>query len=130
MGDDSSSKGHEFESWRRILDGLDIFSHCFVVEYCLKRPKINKKEAGIGPFLKKEERIRESEITFKGGYQWHVFFKKGPVSFCSFLFFSSTNFSAKTLGVNGIRHWIVGVEGLHADHLTTTMVQTTGLLHR
>ena len=27
MGDDSSSRGHGFESQRRILDGHDIFSH-------------------------------------------------------------------------------------------------------
>ena len=35
---------------------MDIFSHLFVVKICnvcLKRPKINKKEAGVGPFLKK-----------------------------------------------------------------------------
>ena len=29
MGGDSCSKGHEFESWHRILDGH--FSHIFVV---------------------------------------------------------------------------------------------------
>ena len=27
MGGDSRSKGRGFESWLRILDGLDIFSH-------------------------------------------------------------------------------------------------------
>ena len=35
---------------------MDIFSHIFVVKncnVCLKRPKINEKEAGIGPLLKK-----------------------------------------------------------------------------
>ena len=32
MGGDSRSKGHGFESWRCILDGHDIFSHCFVVK--------------------------------------------------------------------------------------------------
>ena len=30
MGGDSCSKGHEFESWHRILDGH--FSHLFVVK--------------------------------------------------------------------------------------------------
>ena len=29
---DSYSKGHGFESRRRILDGHDIFSHSFVVK--------------------------------------------------------------------------------------------------
>ena len=35
---------------------MDIFSHTFVVKICnvcLKRPKINEKEAGVGPFFKK-----------------------------------------------------------------------------
>ena len=49
LGGDSCSKGRGFESWHRILDG--IFSHIFVVNFfnvCLKRPKRNKKEAGVG----------------------------------------------------------------------------------
>ena len=34
---------------------MDIFSHWLVVKlYCLKRPKINEKEAGVGPFLKNQ----------------------------------------------------------------------------
>ena len=35
---------------------MEIFSHIFVVKICnvcLKRPKINEKEAGVGPFFKK-----------------------------------------------------------------------------
>ena len=55
MGRDSRSKGRGFESRHRILDGH--FSHIFVVkncnEVCLKKLKINEKEAGVGPFLKK-----------------------------------------------------------------------------
>ena len=49
LGGDSCSKGRGFESWHHILDG--IFSHIFVVKICnvcLKRPKINEKEAGVG----------------------------------------------------------------------------------
>ena len=33
---------------------MEIFSHIFVVKICnvcLKRPKINEKEAGVGPFF-------------------------------------------------------------------------------
>ena len=51
MGGDSRSEGHGFESRHRIMDGH--FSHIFVVKICnicLKRPKINEKEAGVGPF--------------------------------------------------------------------------------
>ena len=52
MGDDSRSRGRGFESWRHILDGhffsLICFKNCIV---CLKRPKINKKKAGVGPFF-------------------------------------------------------------------------------
>ena len=54
MGGDSRSKGRGFESQHHILDGH--FSHIFVVKICnvcLKRPKINVKEAGVGPFFKK-----------------------------------------------------------------------------
>ena len=52
MGGDSRSEGHGFESRRRILDVHDIFhidllKNCIV---CLKRLKINEKEAGVGPF--------------------------------------------------------------------------------
>ena len=56
MGDNSCSKGCGFKSWRRMLDAhLDIFhmigcKNCIV---CLRRPKINEKEAGVGPFKKR-----------------------------------------------------------------------------
>ena len=55
MGDDSCSRGRGFKFRHHILDGHDIFSHQFVVKIvvCLKRPKINEKEAGDGPFLQK-----------------------------------------------------------------------------
>ena len=48
MGGDSHSKGRGFESRHRILDGHFFTYICHV---CLKRPKINKKEAGVGPFF-------------------------------------------------------------------------------
>ena len=48
--DDSCLKGHGFESLCHILDGhfftLICFKNCIV---CLERPKINEKEAGVGP---------------------------------------------------------------------------------
>ena len=51
MGDDSCLRGCGFESQRHILDGhfFTIFccKNCIV---CLKRPKINEKGAGVGPF--------------------------------------------------------------------------------
>ena len=48
------SKGREFESQYSILDVH--FSHLFDVKlYCVfERTKIIEKEAGVGPFLKKE----------------------------------------------------------------------------
>ena len=49
MGRDSRSESCEFESKHRILDG-HIFT--FICNVCLKRPKINDKEAIDGPFLK------------------------------------------------------------------------------
>ena len=46
--------------WVRIpapYTGWTFFSNIFVVKMCnvcLKRPKINEKEAGVGPFFKKQ----------------------------------------------------------------------------
>ena len=54
IGRDSRSEGRGFESRQHILNGH--FSHIFVVKIemiFLKRLKINEKEAGIAPFLKK-----------------------------------------------------------------------------
>ena len=54
MGRDSCSKGCWFESRYCILDGHFFTCICFknCSNVCLKRPKINGKEAGVGPFLK------------------------------------------------------------------------------
>ena len=51
-GRDSGSEGCGFKSWHHILDG-HFFTYicCKNCNVCLKRPKINKKEAGIGPFF-------------------------------------------------------------------------------
>ena len=51
LGGDSHSEGRGFESQHHFLDGH--FSHIFVVNICnvcLKRPKINEKEAGLAHF--------------------------------------------------------------------------------
>ena len=57
MGEDSCSKGCEFEFWHRILDGN--FSHLFVVKIvmCVSKTEINQKEAGAGPFFLKKKTI-------------------------------------------------------------------------
>ena len=52
MGDDSCWRGHGFESRRCILDGLFALICCKNCIACLKRPKINEKEAEVGPFFK------------------------------------------------------------------------------
>ena len=60
IGDDSCSRGGGFKSQHCILDGHDIIQIDLLIKlYCLfgKRPKINKKEAGVGPFLKKHSEI-------------------------------------------------------------------------
>ena len=53
-GRDSHTEGCGFESRHHILDGH--FSTCICCkncnDVCLKRPKINEKEAGVGPFFK------------------------------------------------------------------------------
>ena len=50
MGRDSRSEGREFKSWHRKLDGhFFTYNCCKNCNVCLKRPKINEKEAGVGP---------------------------------------------------------------------------------
>ena len=44
-----------------------------------------------------------------------------PGLFLLFPFFSTTILLKKTVEFSRIQTWIVGVEGKHADHLTTTM---------
>ena len=53
MGGDSCSKGCEFELWHHVQDGhFFTFICCKICIICLKRLKINEKEAGVGPFFK------------------------------------------------------------------------------
>ena len=55
IGRGSHSEGCGFESQHRILDGHFFTYICCknCNDVCLKRPKINEKEAGVGPFLQK-----------------------------------------------------------------------------
>ena len=57
MGRYSRSKGRGFESRYRILDGHFFTNICCknCDDVCLKRPKINKKEAGVSPFFNKKK---------------------------------------------------------------------------
>ena len=69
MGGDSCSKGCEFELWHHVQDGhFFTFICCKICIICLKRLKINEKEAGVGHFLK---------ITCRGR-TWQMF------KFCKF----------------------------------------------
>ena len=61
MGRDSCSEGHGFESRCHILDQHFVTYICCknCNNVCWKRPKINEKVAGVGPFfLKKIERSK------------------------------------------------------------------------
>ena len=54
LGRRLESEGCVFESWRPILDEhFFTFICCKNCNVCLKKTKINEKEAGVGPFLKK-----------------------------------------------------------------------------
>ena len=68
MARDSRSEGRRFESWHRIPDGLFFTYICCknCNDVFLKRPKINKKEAGVGPF-KKNNNIRLDRQFATGG---------------------------------------------------------------
>ena len=57
LGDDSCSKGCGFESWHLILDDFFTLICCKKCIVCLKRPKINEKETGVGPFFKQSDKI-------------------------------------------------------------------------
>ena len=51
MGRDSRSTGRGFDSWRRYTGwAFFTFICCKNGKVCLKRPKINEKEARGGPF--------------------------------------------------------------------------------
>ena len=73
MGDNSCSKGRGFESQWYCHTGwtfLTFFTlicckNCIV---CLKRPKMNEKEAGVGPFLKRVP--KELWSTFAALLAW------------------------------------------------------------
>ena len=54
IGGDSCTKGCEFESQQCTLDGH--FSHTYLLknlQWVFEKTKINEKEAGVGPFLKR-----------------------------------------------------------------------------
>ena len=60
MGGDSCSEGRGFESWHRILDGHNIFSHIFVVRiviFVLKRQNKTKKRPRMDHFYKKRHYV-------------------------------------------------------------------------
>ena len=61
VGGGSRSEDRGFESRRRILDGHDIFFTLICCkncnDVCLKRPKINEKEAGLTHLKKKTFKI-------------------------------------------------------------------------
>ena len=56
MGGDSRSEDCEFKSQNRILDG-NFFTliWCKICNVCLKRPKINEKEAVVVQFFNKRD---------------------------------------------------------------------------
>ena len=71
MGYNSCSKGCGFESWHHILDG-----HFFTFIFCkkcigwFKRPKINEKEAWVGPFFKKKCKRNEANLLTISAQKW------------------------------------------------------------
>ena len=79
MGVDSRSKGRGFESQRRILDGhfftLICCKNCIV---CLKRPKINEKEAGVGPIFKKQYNCKH--INYKSSLRAGIRTQLSPIT--------------------------------------------------
>ena len=71
-GGDSCSEGHGFKSRHCILDG-HFFTNicCKICNVCLIRPKINEKEARVGPFFK-----RKRQTLFGAELKKHIFAAK------------------------------------------------------
>ena len=69
LGRDSRSEGRRFESRHHILDA-HLFTYICCKncnDVCMKRPKINEKEAGDGPFKKilyADKRFRNGGIMY------------------------------------------------------------------
>ena len=59
MGGDSCSKGCGFKPRHRILDGDFFPLICCKIcnDVCMKRAKLNDKEAGVGPFKKPKKTV-------------------------------------------------------------------------
>ena len=67
MVGDSQSRGSEFESRHCILEGSFITFICCNKFSCrLKKPKINEKEAEVGPLKKdhKQKRVLDWQIYY------------------------------------------------------------------
>ena len=63
IGRDSHSKGCGFKSRHHMLDGHFFTYYCCKnCNVCLKRSKINEKEAGVGPF-KQNHNLEQCCIT-------------------------------------------------------------------
>ena len=59
-----TSKGRGFEYRHRILDGhFFTYNCCKNCNVCLKRPKINEKEAGVGPFIYKKTFVLPQHVS-------------------------------------------------------------------
>ena len=68
-------------SWVRIPAPYTgwTFGHLFVVKIvCLKRPKINEKEAGVGPFFKLMRWLRYTRFILMSRFARNSF-KNNPV---------------------------------------------------
>ena len=64
MGGDSCSKGRGFESCHRFMDGhFFTFISCKNCNVCLKRPKIKKKDASVGPFFNIRSTLLSGDTT-------------------------------------------------------------------
>ena len=76
MRRDSQYKGSGFESRHRILDGHFFTYICCknCNDVCLKRRKINEKEAGVGPYFFKKTLSKPAfELQVNKGTLSHVF---------------------------------------------------------
>ena len=147
MGGDWWSRGREFESWHRILDGSFFAFICCKIVLLFEKTEKMKKRPRMAHFqrdslVKEKSRVTVDRFRIVLGEIWspnffgasffvnrssyrYLAFKKwtNPASFCLFSYFSNTNFTEKTVGFSGIRTRIVGVVGKHPDHLTTTTAQ-------
>ena len=90
--------------WRSVFESRWSLQF-FYLKLCLKRTKINKKDAGVGPFLKKSFWYFLNSLAYHFGWSCSSFFYLGKeLQVC--LFNKYVNIYIDDLGVHHQHHYV------------------------